>query len=264
MEKSLLGKGDNMTYKKAPLIYVTSSKGGVGKTVFTTTLAGVYSILNLKTLIIDLDFTSGGVATILRMRQMTDIFRMHDDIINSRYSDVSNYIEHYNSMIDVIAAPKDPRLGSKIDISKILGAIEEARSKYDVILIDSKNEFTKTSLTMLGLADHILYLVTPDIIDLKNTASFLGIMNSSGYKNIKVILNDSLNDYKNYFTDYDIRTLIKTNIDYKIESSFFIKNMNSFIVEGTIAITTKKIKNSKKKDLEKFITMANSLVRKEK
>ena len=42
---------------KGKIISITSSKGGVGKTIFATNLAGVYDYLKRKVLLIDMDLS---------------------------------------------------------------------------------------------------------------------------------------------------------------------------------------------------------------
>ena len=52
-----------MKNAKGKIITVTSTKGGVGKTITTLNLAGVYSKLGYKVLVIDFDLYGGAVAT---------------------------------------------------------------------------------------------------------------------------------------------------------------------------------------------------------
>ncbi|MEG2351617.1 MAG: ParA family protein, partial [Bacilli bacterium] len=54
-----------MVKTSAKIITVFSCKGGVGKTTMTLNLAGIYSLLNKKVLIIDFDLNSGGIAVSL-------------------------------------------------------------------------------------------------------------------------------------------------------------------------------------------------------
>ena len=48
-----------MAIKKAKIITIASVKGGTGKTTIALNLAGTYSLLNKKTLILDFDLYSG-------------------------------------------------------------------------------------------------------------------------------------------------------------------------------------------------------------
>ena len=50
-----------MELRRAKIISVTSSKGGIGKSVFITNLAGIYEMLGKKVLLIDLDLFNGTI-----------------------------------------------------------------------------------------------------------------------------------------------------------------------------------------------------------
>ena len=52
---------------KGMSICITSAKGGVGKTITTLNLAGLYEQLGKKVLIIDFDLASGGIAVALNI-----------------------------------------------------------------------------------------------------------------------------------------------------------------------------------------------------
>ena len=45
------------------IISINSVKGGVGKTTLAISLAGIYSLMKKKVLLIDLDLYSGGIST---------------------------------------------------------------------------------------------------------------------------------------------------------------------------------------------------------
>ena len=61
--------------KRGKIIAVTSCKGGVGKTITTLNLAGIYCGLNKKVLIIDLDLYTGSIATMLKVENKSNIFK---------------------------------------------------------------------------------------------------------------------------------------------------------------------------------------------
>ena len=70
--------------KKGKIITITSTKGGVGKTITTLNLAGLYSSLGLKTLIIDLDIYGGAIATFVNSNLERNIFNFIDDYLNGK------------------------------------------------------------------------------------------------------------------------------------------------------------------------------------
>ncbi len=104
-----------MTSNNGKVISICSVKGGVGKTTLTINLAGIYQTLKKKVLILDLDLYSGGVSALLDLKNKKDVFMLIDSISNNRFTNISDYVEHYNSNIDVLASPRDPRQASKIE-----------------------------------------------------------------------------------------------------------------------------------------------------
>ena len=68
------------------------------------------------------------LATILNVDNKKDIYMLVDSISNNRFTSLRDYVCPYNSGIDVLAAPKDPRDVSRIEskyISKILDIHKE-------------------------------------------------------------------------------------------------------------------------------------------
>ena len=96
------------------VISITNSKGGVGKTTMALNLAGIYCSLGKRVLIIDLDLYSGGVAACLNVKNSKDIYMMIDSMANNRFTELKKYVTTYNKNIDVLACPKDPRMGAKV------------------------------------------------------------------------------------------------------------------------------------------------------
>ena len=94
----------------------------------------------------------------------------------------------------------------------------------------------------------ILFIVTNDLLDLKNTKSVMSIFKDAENK-----------DYKNYYTDYDIKFIIKSGVDYTLSSSFYIKNVDNYISKGKI-ITLDNPRVISKKELSKFTNMARDLI----
>jgi len=97
-----------MSNKKGKIITIFSTKGGVGKTIFTINLAAAYQLLEKKVLIIDLDLYSGGIGLVLNVDENKDIYNFIDDINNKRYTEFKNYIAKYNDYIDVLCCPPPP------------------------------------------------------------------------------------------------------------------------------------------------------------
>ena len=85
-----------MERNKGKIITVTSTKGGVGKTITTLNLAGVFSNLKKKVLVIDFDLYGGAVATYLNSKNSANFATNIIYIIVGKM-DWGEYILHSNS-----------------------------------------------------------------------------------------------------------------------------------------------------------------------
>lgn len=248
-----------MKSKAAKIITVFSCKGGTGKTTTTINLAGIYSLMGKKVLIIDLDLNSGGIAVSLNVEVNKTIYNAVDDISNNRFESIDDYASKYNENIYVLPAPKDPRNALKIDSKYVDIIISSCIYKYDVILIDTSHNLSAISLTALDKSDNTLFLITNDPVDLKNARSMISIFNDSENTNYKVVLNLSKDAGKDYFSLFDIKNIIKHNIDYTIDRTFYIKDIDKYIIDGEIPVLNKKIRSSRKSDVMKLNKLANAL-----
>jgi len=247
-------------FNKGTVIAVTSRKGGVGKTTSVLNLAGCYNALGLKTLILDFDLVSGGVAVSLNLKPKKTVYNLAIDIERRKYKKFEDYVLPYTKNIDVLAAPIDPREGIKLDSSLLLKIINYARLKYDVVIMDTNHVVTSQNLFVLDQADYHLYIITNDPIDLKNTASMMKIYKENEFGNYFIILNEARDTGKDYYTPFDIRKIIGDNIDYIIPKSFYIRDIDKYTTNGHILFLNRVIRNRYKKEFEAFLKIAKTLV----
>ncbi len=246
-----------MASKKGKTICVFSAKGGVGKTILSINLAGISEKLKRKTLLIDLDLTGGGLSVALNCYSMRNVYHLIDDYINNRRRDFSEYVTKYDDYIDVLASPKDPRQGNKIEAYFIDDIIEQASYYYDVVIIDMSHVLNDVNLVTLDQVDKILFLMTNDPLELKNMKSIMSIFRDLEIDKYKVILNNSRDINKNYFSFFDLKNIIKTNIDYTITPKFYIKNIDTYIMNGQIITLHPKCSSTFAKD---YLTMSTIMI----
>ncbi|MDD3048576.1 MAG: MinD/ParA family protein [Bacilli bacterium] len=252
-----------MASKKGKTITIFSTKGGVGKTVFTLNLAATYHLMGKKVLIIDFDLYSGGVAVSLSIDETKDLYNLVDDLNNNRFTEFKDYVVKYNENIDVLACPVDPRQGSKIDSKYVEIVLVNAYTHYDVILIDTSHILNDVNLMALDKTDEIALLLTNDPVDVKNMKSLISILKDNEIDNYYIILNNSYASHKDVFSVFDIKNIIKTNIDYTIGNSFHIKEIDKYILKGEIPLLNKTIMRKKKADYAKFKQIASKLLEKD-
>jgi len=231
--------------KKANIVSLFGVKGGIGKSITVMNLAGIANNLNKRVLIVDLDLYSGSIAIALDKKVNKTIYNFVDDYNNNRYENITDYITKYNEYIDFVSAPKDPRKANKINSEYIEIFLDKAKFNYDLILIDTNHILDEINLSVLDKSDKILFMVSNDVFDIKNMKSLISIFKDLDINKYKVILNSSCKLNKEYFSLYDIKDIIKTNIDYEISNKFYIKNIDKYIIDGNIITMDKKIKETK-------------------
>ena len=250
-----------MAGKNGKIISVSSVKGGVGKTTMAINLAGIYYMMKKRILIIDADFYSGGVSTWLDVRNMKDIFMMIDSLSNNRYSNINDYVVEYKEGIDILASPRDPRCAIKIDSKYIPVILEFAKREYDVVIVDTNHIMNEVNLMILDNVDMSLFMVTNDLVDLKNMKSMVSIFKETGKTNYLIVLNSSRDTGRDYLSLFDIRNVLKCNIDYSISSSFYIKIIDKYVLNGEILTLNRNILRFHAGDINKLKLLATELIR---
>ena len=242
------------------IISICSVKGGVGKTTTLLNLAGIYHTLKKKVLIIDMDLYSGGVSALLDLKNKKDIFMMVDSISNNRFTKISDYIEHYNSNIDVLSSPRDPRQASKIDSKYIPIILDLAKKEYDIVLVDTNHTLDANNLILFDASFMSLFIITNDLVDLKNMKSLISIFSDLEKKNYLICLNNSRDTGKDFMSLFDMRNIIKSNIDYTISKNFYIKNIDKYVLNGEILTLNRNIYRFHTTEIENMKKMALDLI----
>ena len=249
-----------MAIKKAKIITISSVKGGTGKTTTALNLAATYSLMNKKVLLLDFDLFSGGIALSLDIDIKTDLYKLAYDMSVNDFKNIDNYILKYNDYIDLIPAPKDPRYASKIEIKYINTILRKVTPKYDVIIIDTNHYLDAINLMLFDKSDTIMYVTNNSPLDIKNLRSMIAIHKDMEKENYVVVLNESNTKLNEMFNNYDIKNIIKSNINYIIPQSFYNKNINRYVLKGKIMLLEKPIRIKNKKTIKVFEEMALNLL----
>ena len=216
--------------------------------------------MNIRVLIIDLDLYSGGIAASLNVKNKKDIYTMIDSMANNRFTELKKYVTTYNKNIDVLACPKDPRMGAKVSGRYIPVIFDLAKKEYDVVLVDTYHILDEINLTALDYSYMTLFIITNDIVDLKNMKSLISIFKDTDKKNYLILLNNSRDIGKDYLSLYDIRTIIKNNIDYTLSKNYYIKNIDKYTISGEILTLNNSINLFHSKDINNMKKMALDLI----
>ena len=167
---------------RARTIAVFNPKGGVGKTTVATNLAATLQTRKGKSvLLIDADSVTGHVTTSLgieAVRTVADSWR--DEAEGGPAESLYDIAASHPSGMKVVALTDSPLHTDVLDPARMAAAINEARSRVDVIVIDLHPSYSTLNQAIFEEADRILVPVTPDVpairaaVQLRDVAVGLG------------------------------------------------------------------------------------------
>lgn len=244
----------------AKIITITSRKGGVGKTTTLLNMAGVFSNLKKKTLILDFDLYSNSIATSLNISISKNIYNLVMDITDNRFTELSDYTIKYNDYISVLSSLNDPRQTSYINLKYIEQIINMSRHYYDIILIDTNHVLNDLNIVTFDNSDTILDIISNDPVDLVNTKTFVNIVSDIKFPDFRILLNESNNLEEKYFSLYDIKSFIGCNINYKLGREYFVKSIDKYVLDGKI-LTLNNVFPIEKKEYKKLVKICLDLLK---
>jgi len=218
--------------------------GGVGKSSFCTIFAKL--IKNKKILIIDFDILNSSINSIFGTKKYPKKFKENNAKIG-----LDKLIIKVDKNINILCATKflvdENYKKTKEEFSNELNKLKD---KYDLIIIDNSSEcFFEYTKEILKKSDLILFLVEPNLIELKKSKNLLNIyINKWKIKKekINIIFNkiniNSIDNkiLKTLFSDFNILGKIKININYNL------------IINKSFKFINKKIKNDYLKIINKM------------
>ena len=108
----------------------------------------------------------------------------------------------------------------------------QVSTRYDIILVDTNHFLNEVNLVTFDKSDSIIYLINNTIMNLKNMRSMISIFTDMKLTRYKIVLYEAKDKHKNIFSKFDIKNLIKDNIDYIVSTDFYIKDIDKYIVDN--------------------------------
>ena len=172
------------------LIFVTSFKGGVGKTTITAGLAGALTSRGMNVLVIDGDFGMRCMDLVLGIESGTvfDLF----DIITERCSINGAISPSVNPLLYFIAAPTAPdeaQLNNSVrqfDFSAFFNALKK---KFDFIIIDSGTNKDALYEAFARSADEAIVVSAHQATSIRAAEHTATILHAYGIEKVRLIIN---------------------------------------------------------------------------
>ncbi len=179
---------------QAKVIVLFSTKGGVGKTLLSVNLAvSLGKESRKKVCLVDFDLQAP-----MDMARMLDLQpgKSLADIPSEKEINadkINSFIIGHSSGIDFLQAALRPNQSPYIEKKIISAALSNLEAKYEYVVIDAGRAFSDNFISVLGFANLILMVVTPDILSIYQTKWALDVLQSLHFplKMIKFILNRS-------------------------------------------------------------------------
>ena len=174
------------------IVAVHSLRGGVGCTSMAINLALAYNqIWNRSSIVLDTVLTAGQVAMYLNSSPKST----WEDVSDRSAAEVDNdmiqrLISQHKSGLSYVAAPRFPIPSEKfVDTFSVV--LTEFRKQNDFIVIDTPHDFSDIAIKALDSADHILFVMAPEMGSLRAALCALRTYDTLGYppEKVTVILN---------------------------------------------------------------------------
>jgi capsular exopolysaccharide synthesis family protein len=174
--------------EKAPVILITSSLPGDGKTFIAINLASVYSLLGKKTILIGFD---------LRKPKIYQDFNLNNDkgvstwlIGKDKLQDIIQESSFENLSI-ITAGPIPPNPSELTALGKTNELISTLREKYDCIVIDSSPiGIVSDTFHLVSLSDACLLIVRPGKTLRDLFWNTINEISNSITKGVSIVIND--------------------------------------------------------------------------
>ena len=158
------------------IIGVFSSTGGVGTSLFSANLAAALNELSdQRVLVVDLDLMFGDQGQIFSIDSPVT---MADLIGLKKLSQeaVRRCITESECGVHVLQAPKLPEHAEVLQPGTIISALELLRHDYDYIVCDTPHVIQEFNLNLLEMVQIPIYLMTPEVLSVKNAHKWFSVM----------------------------------------------------------------------------------------
>ena len=215
--------------RKAQVITVFGTKGGIGKTTLAVNLAVALTRQKAKVAILDLDLQFGDTQMFLGLDVKETIAELIQEQRVPTIDNIRNYFVLHASGVHLLCAPASPEYAEGINAAQVEPILNILRTYYDYIIVDTSAEFSDVNLLALEAASTILYLTGLDISLLHNSKKNLLIIDSLNQKNkVKLVVS---RDFKGDITIGDVEKIMGEKVFARVPADYIeaVKALNQGI-----------------------------------
>ncbi len=203
--------------KKSPVILVTSSMPGEGKTFTSMNLGAVWAVANKKTVILELDLRKPKISRALGLLDKKGISNYI--VGDVQKSDLPVQIKATPNLYIVPAGPVPPNPSELLMDEKIDELFTYLRANFDIIIIDSAPIALVSDAKVLSrLADTTVFVVRQRYTPRKQLENINDIYVGKAFPHVNLLVNDvkmsGLNSYYGYAYGYGYGYGYGQNLSY--------------------------------------------------
>ena len=171
--QSTSGNKSSMVITHGKVLTVYSPKGGGGATTIAVNLALSLMTPENKVLIVDANLQYGDVAVFNNEQARNSIVDLTPRSTELDPDIIKEVIISTKSGLSILASPARPELAETIKPGEFKQVIEYLRSLYSYIIIDTETHLSESVLDAIEIADGLILISTQEIPSIKNTKTFL-------------------------------------------------------------------------------------------
>jgi flagellar biosynthesis protein FlhG len=209
---------NNIPKKRAKIICVTSGKGGVGKSNFTTNVAVNLSKMGKKVVLLDADFGLANIDVLFGMSSKYNLTHVIngtktiEEILTTGPNNIK-FISGGSGMRELIYLEKGM-------LDNFVNGIKQLDEIADIIIVDTGAGISDTVVSFILAADEIVLVTTPEptaitdayaliktIVNLENTRSINLVVNRSDNKNEAEEVYSKINGVCERFLNFKLNKL---------------------------------------------------------
>ncbi|MFA5576214.1 MAG: septum site-determining protein MinD [Tissierellaceae bacterium] len=173
--------------KLGTAIVITSGKGGVGKTTTSANLGTGLGILGYSVVVVDADIGLRNLDVVMGLenRIVYDIVDVVEK--NCRLKQALIRDKRFEKLYLLPAAQTKDK--SAVSPEQMLELINDLKKEYDYIIIDSPAGIEQGFQNSIAGADMAIIVTTPEISAVRDADRVIGILESKGLYNPKLLIN---------------------------------------------------------------------------
>jgi pilus assembly protein CpaE len=209
---------------RSSVIAVYSPRGGAGTSTIATNLAVTlaHEAPQTRTVLVDFNAQFGATAALLGVkpeRTLTDLAPFLDDLGTSS-AIISNVLTPHSSGLRLLAAPP-LHMGDFMSADAAASVLLALRRAFGFVVVDLPSEINDGTLAALERADHLLHIITPDVLSVQAARTVFDVFQQRGIPSevIGIVINRK--NKRLEIQPRDIKMLFNYPIRAEIPADFY-------------------------------------------